>query len=581
MFSTIRKIINWCGEFKGRLYVGFVFSFFSYWFAAAPVFLSAMILGDIIENGKTGTAIENSYIVGSVCVILLAIGLRFLFDYFRARFQETISYELTARDRLAIGEELKRVSLGYFQNVSTGNILSSLTTGLATLENMGIRMIDTFIGGYLNFIALLIFLFIIKPEIAVIAILATVVSFGFLVVISRCSRKYAPEEAASNRTLTGAALEYARGLSVIKSFGKKGAALCNIDEAIETNEKIHLKVEWGFLLPGALHLLALKCGTIGIGLASCYGGYTGELSFTMMLMMVFLSFTIFNGIEPVSDSVHVLGVIDDAMEQVEKLKVSSFMDEDGKDIQLDNYNIEFRNVDFGYANRKVIKDVSFKIPEKTSTAIIGPSGSGKTTIVNLLARFYDVDQGNIFIGGHDVKEFTCDSLISNMSMVFQNVYLFNDTIRNNICFGSPNISEEEMISAAKKACCHDFIMELPDGYDTVIGEGGGTLSGGEKQRISIARAILKDAPIIILDEATASIDPENEHLIQAAITQLTKGKTVITIAHRLSTIEHADQILVIDGGKLVQKGTHGELIKEEGVYRRFTQVRSRAEQWKM
>lgn len=212
---------------------------------------------------------------------------------------------------------------------------------------------------------------------------------------------------------------------------------------------------------------------------------------------------------------------------------------------------------------------------------MGASGSGKTTICSLIARFYDPQNGEITLGGHNLKEFTCDSLLSNISMVFQSVYLFNDTVRANICFGKPDATEKEMIAAAKKACCHDFIMKLPDGYDTVLGEGGGTLSGGEKQRISIARAILKDAPIIILDEATASVDPENEHLIQQAISALTEGKTIITIAHRLATVREADCILVVDDGKIVESGTHDSLIRQDGVYKRFTEIREKAEGWKI
>ncbi len=234
-------------------------------------------------------------------------------------------------------------------------------------------------------------------------------------------------------------------------------------------------------------------------------------------------------------------------------------------------------MNFGYDERQILKDVSFRIPERTSTAIVGPSGSGKTTICSLVARFYDPQGGRITVGGHDLKEFTCDSLLSNVSMVFQNVYLFHDTVRANICFGKPDATEEEMIEAAKKARCHDFIMAMPDGYDTVIGEGGGTLSGGEKQRISIARAMLKGAPIIILDEATASIDPENEHLIQFAISELTKGKTIITIAHRLATIRNADQILVVEDGRIAECGTHDELIAADGLYRRFVKIREKAE----
>ena len=300
-----------------------------------------------------------------------------------------------------------------------------------------------------------------------------------------------------------------------------------------------------------------------------------------MLMFVFFSFVVFASLEPISDSAHTLSVIDDAMDQLDALKGSSFIDENGKNIPLSHYDIELKNVDFGYDSRQVLKNVSFSIPEKTSTAIVGPSGSGKTTICSLLARFYDPNSGSITVGGHDLREMTCDSLLSNISMVFQNVYLFNDTIRANICFGKPDATEEEMIAAAKKARCHDFISALPQGYDTVIGEGGGTLSGGEKQRISIARAILKNAPIIILDEATASIDPENEHLIQSAISELTKGKTIITIAHRLATIEHADQILVVDDGRIAEKGTHSELISQDGVYKRFIQIREQAEGWRI
>ena len=234
---------------------------------------------------------------------------------------------------------------------------------------------------------------------------------------------------------------------------------------------------------------------------------------------------------------------------------------------------------FSYDKVPVLQNISFSIPQGSTTAIVGPSGSGKTTICNLIARFYDVDSGAVTVGGEDVRNMTCDSLLRNISMVFQKVYLFHDTIAANIRFGSPAATQEEIVEAAKKARCHDFIMALPDGYDTVIGEGGSTLSGGEKQRISIARAILKDANIVILDEATASIDPENEHLIQQAISELTIGKTVIVIAHRLATIEHADQILVVDSGRVVQKGTHHELLRQEGLYRRFITIREQAEGW--
>lgn len=301
----------------------------------------------------------------------------------------------------------------------------------------------------------------------------------------------------------------------------------------------------------------------------------------MALMFIFFSFSIFASLEPISDSAHTLGVIDDAMDQLDALRGEQFIDAAGREIALTHYDIAFRNVDFGYDSRQVLKNVSFTIPEQTSTAIVGPSGSGKTTICSMLARFYDPQSGSITVGGHDLREFTCDVLLSNISMVFQNVYLFHDTIRANILFGRPDASEEEMIEAAKKARCHEFIMVLPDGYDTVVGEGGGTLSGGEKQRISIARAILKNAPIIILDEATASVDPENEHLIQQAISELTRGKTIITIAPRLATIQNADQILVVDDGRIAERGTYAELVQQDGLYKRFTSIREQAEGWRI
>ena len=579
MFKTVKRIIDWCGEFNGKLYLGFVMTFLSHIFAAMPLALAAYTVGLLMECQHSGTSFDTSWIWKVIVIQVVLVLLRFLFDYLRARLQEPISYQLTARDRLAIGDALKRVSLGYFQQVSTGNILNSITTGLSTLETMGIRMIDNFVGGYLNFAVIFIALAVCSPATALIALAAAALSLCCMLIISHYSRINAPVEAQANRDMTGAILEYARGLAVVKSFGKSGAAMEAVTGAVRDSKNIHLKIEWGYVPGNALHLLALKCGSVGLALAAALQCLRGEMGFSLMLMFVFFSFSIFASLEPISDSAHTLGVIDDAMDQLDALRKENFIDADGRDIHLDHYDIRFRNVDFGYDSRQVLKDVSFTIPEMTSTAIVGPSGSGKTTICSLLARFYDPQGGNISVGGHDLKEFTCDSLLSNISMVFQNVYLFNDTIRANILFGKPDATEDEMIEAAKKARCHDFIMALPDGYDTVVGEGGGTLSGGEKQRISIARAILKNAPIIILDEATASIDPENEHLIQQAISALTRGKTIITIAHRLATVQNADQILVVEDGRIAEHGTHAELVQQAGLYRRFTTIREQAEGW--
>lgn len=587
MFGTIKRIIDWCEGFKASLFVGFVFSFLSSWAVAAPVAYSGYVIGRIIGDIRAGKGIDPMLVPKSFFIILLTVFARFLFDYLKARFHEKIGYELVARDRLRIGEALKRVSLGYFQTNDTGKILNAITTGLATLENMGIRMVDGFVGGYLNFLCILLFLIFIIPECALISICGVFVSFLFLVMISKHSRDNTKVLNTENERLTRAALEYTRGLSVVKSFGMEKASTQDFRDACKSAKKIALKIEWGFIPYNCLHIFALKAASVWMIIAVMYAGIAGKLDLSTVLIVSFLSMSIFNSVEPIADSAHVLSVIDNAFNKMEMFSNVNLLDVKGTDIKCEDHDIEFRNVDFSYynassvENRKVLKDVSFTIPEGTTTAIVGPSGSGKTTICNLIARFYDVTEGEITLGGINVKEFSLDSLLSNISMVFQNVYLFNDTVRANICFGRQNVTQEEMIEAAKKARCHDFIMKLPNGYDTVIGEGGGTLSGGQKQRISIARAILKDAPIIILDESTASIDPENEHLIQGALSELSKGKTVIIIAHRLATIEAADQILVVDDGRIIERGKHSELVSLGGRYAGFVRIRQEAENWQI
>lgn len=579
MFKTVGRVIKWCGPYKKRLYWGFVCAFFATWFGAAPTMVAAFTLGKVIENAQTGVAFDHNLIWQSFLVIVALVLLRFLFSYWRAKSQESIGYELAAGQRIKIGDVLKRVSLGYFQENSAGDILSTVTTELSSLEYQAMRMINEVVNGYINVIAIILCLGAFSIPAALVAAAGVLLSLLFLHGVSVQSEKNAPVNEKAVEDMSGAVIEYVRGLPIVKSFGQEGASIASMKKACADSKNINIKIEKGFTPFNCLHLLSLKLASVGLVLITTWMTADGQMVLPIMLMFCMFSFTIFGSVEAVNDSAHVLGVIDSAMNKLEEVERAAYIDQNGSDITLAGHDITFSHVFFGYDSREILHDVSFKIPQNTTTAIVGPSGSGKSTLCNLIARFYDVQKGEIKIGGRNIKDFTCDSLLRNISMVFQNVYLFNDSIKNNIRFGNPNATDEEIIDAAKKARCHDFIMELPDGYDTVVGEGGSSLSGGEKQRISIARAILKNAPIVILDEATASIDPENEHLIQQAISELTHGKTIITIAHRLATIQNANQILVVDGGTIAQQGTHKELITQEGVYKRFIEIRERAEGW--
>lgn len=581
MFKTMKRIIRWAGRYKKRLYLGSVCSFFSSLATAIPTMVAAYALDKAIQAYWTNTAIEPALIWQTLWIIVGSIALNFLLSYLRAVLQESIGTEVAAGQRIHLGDVLKRVPLGYFSQNSVGDILAGVTTELSVLELQGMKMVDAVINGYAKFIAIVLCLIFFSPVAAAISVIGVVLSALALHGISRHSEKTATTAHEAVENMSGAAIEYIRGLSIVKSFGQEGASTQSFRSANKALKDIRIGIEKGFTPFNCLHLFALKLASMGIVFICAWQAAQGQMSMAFFLMFVLFSFVMFGSVENINDAAHLLGVIDSAMDKLEALENAEYIDQDGTDIKPTSYDIEFKDVSFGYDDRMVLHDLNFTIPQNATTAIVGPSGGGKTTLCNLIARFYDVNSGTITLGGTDIRIFTCDSLLRNISMVFQNVYLFRDTIKNNIKFGSPDAADEQIIAAAKAARCHDFIMALPDGYDTVIGEGGSSLSGGEKQRISIARAMLKDAPIVILDEATASIDPENEHLIQEAISALTHGKTIVTIAHRLATIENADQILVIDGGTVAQRGTHKELLEQEGTYKTFIKIREQAEGWRI
>ncbi|ACA55767.1 ABC transporter ATP-binding protein [Clostridium botulinum] len=581
MFKSIKRIIQWSGHRKKRLYVGFIYSFFNTMFTAMPIMGVAYGLNLMIEDMKGNKNLTVNWVLYMLGFMIFTVLGRFLFSYLRASTQDSIGYEVTAEQRIRIGDILKRVSLGFFSEKNAGEIASAVTTDLSFIEMYGMKMIDVVVNGYISAFTMVFCLAFYNLWIAIIAMAGILLSAIFLKLLGDKSNKNAPIHQKAQDSMITATIEYIRGMSVVKAFKQNGVSIEGIRNAYKISKDINIKIEKDYVPYNCLHLFVLKLASVVMVLASAIMAVNGIMDIPTMLMMSIFSFVIFGHIETINNAAHVLKIIDATLDKLNAIESADFIDQNSKDIKLSKYDIKFKNVTFGYEKREVLRNVSFTIPENTTTAIVGPSGSGKSTICNLIARFYDVDKGSISIGGANIKDITCDSLLKNMSMVFQKVYLFHDTVYNNIRFGKPEASFEDVIKVAKKACCHDFIMNLPNGYETVIGDGGSTLSGGEKQRISIARAMLKNAPIVILDEATASVDPENEHAIQKAISALVHGKTIIIIAHRLATIENADQILVVDEGRVVQRGTHKELINKEGVYKRFLDIRKAAEEWRI
>lgn len=577
MFRITFKILNWVSPYKTRMILGFIMSFLNAIFIALPIFLASQIFNNVVSHKSIyGKDIFNVVII----MIILVLG-RFITAYLKSKNQESIAYEMSANKRLNIGNKLKNVPLGYFNTHHSNELTTIVTTDLTFLENFAMKMVDIVINGYILISVLILSLLVVSWQVALLACIGVLLSFLTIQLLENKSKKNAPTYHYAQNQLIEKVVEVIRGIQVIKSFSKENASLRSFNRAVNESKRVNTKIEMQYIPFNLLHLLSLKVTSILIVLVACLLFIHNSIDLPTFIMISIFSFVIFDSVENINSAAHVLEIIDMTLEDIEKIKSAPELDKKGKDLTIENDDIAFENVNFSYDDKQVIKNVSFDIAANTSTAIVGPSGSGKSTLCHLLLRFYDVNDGFIRIGGIDIKDLKLSSLMSQISAVFQKVYLFNDTIENNILFGNPDATEEEVIRAAKQACCHDFIMKLPDGYKTVLHEKGNNLSGGERQRISIARAILKDAPIIILDEATASIDPENEQLIQTAINELSKGKTVITIAHKLETIKNADQIIVLNEGEIIQKGSHDELIRKPGMYQDFIRIKSKSAGWKL
>ena len=576
MYGTLKKIFAFAGSKEGLLKKSLLFAFLSGLFAALQFAALFIVVEALVSDNR-----DSRFIWISLGIMAVSLVGRIITTYFSMMEQTETGYCMVAEKRIHIGDRLRYIPMGYFNKNSIGNITAIVTTTLGDVENSAARVLVSVLGGFFNSVALVIVLVLFDWRIGLIAAVGVLLYLAAEELALRKSERLSGVRQHTQESLVESVLEYIQGMGIVKAFGMEKDSTQSIDSAIKASCRDNLKLTKASVPYDALKQVVVRVFSVLLLLASIYFWLNGSLSLAYGVILVIASFMVFNDLENAGNMASLLQMLAASMDTANSIDDTPVMDEKGADVVPASSEIIFDNVDFSYADRKILDHVSFTIPAGTTTAIVGPSGSGKTTMCNLIARFWDVDAGRITVGGKDVRDFKLDSLMKNIGMVFQNVYLFADSIENNIKFGCPDATHEQVVEAAKKACCHEFISALTDGYDTVIGEGGGTLSGGEKQRISIARAILKDAPIIILDEATSSVDPENEEELQRAIAELTHDKTIIMIAHRLKTVRGADQILVLDDSHIVQRGTHAELIQQKGLYADFVSERQEVIGWKL
>lgn len=574
MFGVLKKIFAFAGTRQRLLKKAMAISLLGALFAALQ-FLALMLALDLLVDG-------SDFAVWPVAgIMLVSILGHIACAYYATNAETDTGYHMAAEKRVHIGDRLRYIPMGYFDKNSLGNITSVVTTTLGDVENNAARCLVLVIGGFLNTTALCLMLTFADRRLGLIAIAGILCYLLVTELSQKASSKTGPARQRIQERLAEKVLEYVQGMGVVKACGLEKDSGQAVFGAVDDSCSKALALEESIVPWAAARQMVVRLFSTAIAASALVFYAGGTLTLSRCLLMLIASFLLYAELESAGNMSASLQMLGAAMDKANSIDNTPTMDIDGKSLKPTHFPVEFRDVHFSYGGRPVLDGVSFTVPEKTTTAVVGPSGGGKTTLCNLIARFWDADSGTVLVGGHDVREYKLDSLMQNLSMVFQNVYLFNDTVENNIKFGRPDATHEQVVEAAKKARCHKFITALPNGYDTVLGEGGGTLSGGEKQRISIARAILKDAPIIILDEATASVDPENEAELQTAIGALTHDKTIIMIAHRLKTVRNADQILVLDGGHIVQRGSHEDLMAQGGLYADFIGLRREAVGWKL
>ena len=580
MLALFSRILKLSGKYKCRIQGAFVCAFLESILSKMPIFLAFLVLSGFYQKTLTGT--KCLYIgIGLVGVVAAQVIVHYLCD----RLQSAAGYMIFTDKRMELGGHLRKLPMGYFTSGNIGKISSVLSTDMVFIEEIAMSTLGNMMSYMLSALILLVFMFFLDWRLGLAAAAVTLLACFTAKGMNKVSLKEAACRQDQSEHLTDAVLSFAEGISVIKSYnliGEKSEELTgNFRRSRDTSTAFERKMTpW----TRGLNIL-YAVGIAAIFALSVWLQQSGSLSLPYLLGVLLFVFDLFSPLKALYGEASRLTVMNAALDRIEAVLNETELPDKGT-AHIPNESsgspeICFDNVTFAYQDKEVLHNISFSMQKNTMTALVGPSGGGKSTIANLLARLWDVKSGKVTIRSTDIRDVPLAELMEQISMVFQRVYLFQDTIYNNISMGKPDATEEEVYEAAKKARCYDFIMALPDGFQTVIGEGGATLSGGEKQRISIARCILKDAPIVILDEATASVDTDNESYIQEAINELVNGKTLLVIAHRLNTICQADQILVIADGRISEQGTHDELIAKAGIYQDFVNIRKKSSGWSL
>ena len=577
MFKILKNFFDFCStEDRKRFYTSIVFSFIQAVFEALKIPAIACMVNALLKQNVTAKTCLTC-----LCIMVVSVIGAGITKSKATMLQTEGGYHTCAEKRMKLAEHLRYLPMGYYNENSLGRIMSVTTNTMQNLENVATRVVMIVCSGLLTTAVITTMILVYDWRIGLILCGGLAVFFTINSGMMKVSAAMAKQKIEKDSALVSKVIEYIQGIAEVKAFRLTGQRSRELNTAIDENEHANSAMELKLIPFMTAQSFWLKAvGTI-IVLASVLLHISGSMDLLTTIIMIISSYLIYAQLDNAGKYSALLRTVDVCVSQAQDVFATPQMDISGKDIAPEHCNISAENISFAYEQKKIIDSVSLSIPEHTTTALVGPSGGGKTTLTSLLSRFWDVDEGKVTLDGRDVREYSMDSLMRNFSFVFQSVYLFADTVANNIRFGQPDAPMEKVVEAAKKACCHDFITALPDGYNTVIGEGGASLSGGEKQRISIARAIMKDAPIIVLDEATANVDPENEAELMKAIEALTKEKTIIMIAHRLKTVRHADQILIIENGRIAQQGTHDSLMAQDGIYRTFVESRREAASWRL